>query len=108
MEIYLLVIIFIGAWYWFDSISSREQAIATGRELAERFSLQLLDETVACNKVWLGRNSRGRVQLQRTYQFDVSANGSDRLSCELVLLGRHLQSWHIPPYLQPVSINPLY
>lgn len=108
MEIYLLVIVVIAAWYWVDSISSREQAIATGRELAERFSLQLLDETVACNKVWLGRNSRGRVQLQRTYQFDVSANGSDRLSCELVLLGRHLQSWHIPPYLQPVSINPLY
>ena len=108
IELYLLAIALIAAWYWIDSIGSREQAVASGRELAERWNLQLLDETVACSKVWFGRNSRGRMQLQRTYQFEVSTRGSDRLSCELVLLGRHLQSWHIPPYLQPVPSNPLY
>lgn len=108
MEMYLLVFALIAAWYWIDSIGSREQAIACGQELAERTNLQLLDESVSCRKVWFARNSRGRLQLQRTYQFEVSAHGSDRMECELVLLGRHMTQWHIPPYLQAVSSNPLY
>lgn len=101
MEIFLLITAGIAAWFWFDSVTVREAAVNTGRELAERCSLQLLDETVACSKLRLGRNSRGHMQLMRTYAFEVSAHGSDRLSCHLVMLGNHLQSWHIPPYLQP-------
>lgn len=102
MEIFLLVVCILGAWFWFDSITAREAAIAKGQSLAERTQLQLLDETVACSRLWLGRNIRGHVQLLRTYDFEVSANGADRLSCQLTLLGRELQSWHIPPYLQAV------
>lgn len=48
------------------------------------------------------RNAKGHVQILRTYEFDVSANGGDRMHCHLVLLGRDLQSWYIPPYLQAV------
>ena len=90
------------AWFWFDSVAAREIAVNSGRELAERYRLQLLDETVACTRLRLGRNSRGRVHLMRTYQFEVSASGSDRLPCHLILLGSQIQSWHIPPYLEPV------
>jgi hypothetical protein len=102
MEYALLLIIILLAWYWLDSLAKRERAILLGRELAARFQLQLLDETVACTKVWLGRNSRGHAQLLRTYEFDVSADGADRLPCHVILLGNQLQSWHIPPYLQPM------
>ena len=102
MEYALLLIIILLAWYWLDSLAKRERAILLGRELAARFQLQLLDETVACTKVWLGRNARGHVQFLRTYEFDVSADGADRLPCHVILLGNQLQSWHIPPYLQPM------
>ena len=102
MEFALLIIIVALAWVWFDSLAKRERAISLGRELASRMELQLLDETVACSKVWLGRNARGHAQFLRTYEFDVSADGADRLPCHLVLLGNQLQSWHIPPYLQPL------
>lgn len=102
MEILLIISMLFGAWYWLDSISSREAAIHTGRDLAQRWNLQLLDETVSCSKLRLGRNSRGRAKIMRTYEFEVSTNGSDRLECNLVLLGKQLQSWHIPPYLQPL------
>lgn len=98
MEILLLLVLVFAAWLWLDSISTRETAVINGKELAKRCNLQLLDETVACSKLRIGRNSRGRVQLQRIYQFEVSANGSDRLSCHLVLLGKQLQSWDIPAY----------
>ena len=102
MEILLIVILIASAWFWLDSIGSREAAIQHGSALVDRTNLQLLDETVACTRLRLGRNSRGRVQLLRTYEFDVSAHGSDRMACQLQMLGRQLHSWHIPPYLQAV------
>ncbi len=101
-ETLLLALILLLAWFWFDSVTKREAAIRIGRELAARCNLQLLDETVACKKIGLARNSRGQMQLSRLYEFEVSADGHSRLMCNLELLGKQLQNWHIPPYLQPV------
>ena len=100
-EIILLVILIALAWFWLDSITKREVAVKFGRELAGRWQLQLLDETVACTQIRLGRDSRGHAQLQRVYAFEVSASGAERMQCNLQLLGKQLQSWHIPPYAQP-------
>ena len=103
MEIALLTLMIGLGWFWLDSMDKRERAILLGRELASRFNLQLLDETVSFSKLWLGRNSRGHVQFLRTYEFEVSANGADRLHCHLILLGNQLGTWHIPPYQQPFN-----
>ena len=100
MEIALLALMIAVGWFWLDSMDKRERAILLGRELASRFNLQLLDETVACSKLWFGRNNRGHIQFLRTYEFEVSANGADRLHCHLILLGNQLGTWHIPPYQQ--------
>jgi hypothetical protein len=101
-ETLLLILLLLASAYWLDSIKARETAINKGQELAARTQLQLLDETVACSRLWFARNHKGHLQLQRTYDFEVSANGADRLQCQLTLLGKQLQSWHIPPYLQAV------
>jgi cbb3-type cytochrome oxidase subunit 3 len=93
MELILMLILFLAAWFWLDSMGKRERAILLGSELAARYNLQLLDESVACTKL-------RHVQFLRRYAFDVSARGVDRLHCELILLGDHLQTWHIPPYQQ--------
>jgi hypothetical protein len=100
MELILLFVLIALAWFWLDSMDKRERAILLGQELASRFNLQLLDETVACNKLWLARNRRGHMQFLRTYAFEVSASGAERLHCHLVLLGNQLGEWHIPPYQQ--------
>ena len=99
-EIFLLAILLFITWLWLDAVAKREIAIKLGRELAQRCNLQLLDETVACQKTWLGRDSRGHTQIARLYVFEVSADGVNRLECSLQLLGKQLKSWHIPPYLQ--------
>ena len=101
-ETLLLALLILAAWFWLDSLSKREIAIGFGRELASRCNLQLLDETVACNRLRFARDNRGHAQLLRLYEFDVSANGVDRMQCNLQLLGKQLQTWHIPPYVQPV------
>lgn len=102
MELILLLAIASGAWLWFDTVGARDRAVIRGRDLAERWNLQLLDETVSCSRIWFGRNYKGHMQLMRTYEFEVSTNGADRMECNLVLLGKELQSWYIPPYLQPL------
>ena len=100
---FLLIALVLGTgWFWLDSIAKREVAIKIGRELAGRCNLQLLDETVACTKIGLGRDGRGHAQLQRLYVFEVSASGAERMQCNLQLLGNQLQNWHIPPYVQPM------
>jgi Protein of unknown function (DUF3301) len=102
-EFLLLAILVLVAWFWQDSVAKREIAVLLGRQLASRYSLQLLDETVACHKIRLGRDSRGHAQVVRLYEFEVSPNGADRLQCNLQLLGKQLQTWHIPPYVVPDS-----
>lgn len=94
----LLTILVGGAWFWMDSIAKRETALNIGRQLAERCHLQFLDETVACSRVGFARDSNGRMQLHRTYTFDVSSQGLERMACHLQLRGNQLVAWHIPPY----------
>ena len=101
-EFLLSALLLAAGWFWLDSIAKREVAIRLGRELAGRWQLQLLDETVACTQIRLGRDSRGHAQLLRFYEFEVSASGAERMQCNLQLLGKQLQSWHIPPYVQPI------
>ena len=101
-EFALIALLLAAGWFWLDSIAKREVATTLGRELAGRFDLQLLDETVACTKIRLGRDNRGHAQLQRLYEFEVSASGAERMQCHLQLLGKQLQTWHIPPYVQPI------
>lgn len=101
-EILLLILLTLLAWFWLDNIAKREIAINIGHKLAQRCHLQLLDETVACTRLELGRDVRGHMQIVRYYSFEASASGDERLQCHLQLLGRQLQNWHIPPYAQPI------
>ncbi len=100
MELTFIIVLLALGWFWLDSLSKRERAINLGRELANKFNLQLLDETVSMKEISLGRNTRGHMQLKRTYHFEVSTHGADRMQCHLTLLGTQLEDWHIPPYLQ--------
>jgi Protein of unknown function (DUF3301) len=97
-ETMLLGLLIALAWFWMDSIAKREIAIKIGRQLAERCHLQFLDETVACSRLRFARDGNGRMQLQRTYTFDVSSQGVERMAAHLQLRGGLLVAWHIPPY----------
>lgn len=97
MEYALLIAVVAAVWFWFDSIHAREIAIEAGRQIASRDGLQLLDETVAVARLRAARDDMGRMRLQRTYSFEVSDTGADRLTCSLTLLGKRLQQVEIPP-----------
>jgi hypothetical protein len=103
LELYLLLAIVAAAWFWLDSLNARDIAVAAGRQAAERYGLQLLDETVAISRLWAARDNMGRMRIQRTYTFEVSDTGTDRLACKITLLGKRLQALDMPPYRDPDS-----
>ncbi len=97
-EIYYLIALSMVAWFWLGSMQAKDSAIAAGRQAAERYGLQLLDETVEIKRLWAARDAGGRLRFMRTYAFEVSDTGANRLSCTLTLLGNRLEHLDIPPH----------
>ncbi|MFM9912392.1 MAG: DUF3301 domain-containing protein [Methylophilaceae bacterium] len=108
IEIILLAAIILGGWFWLDGLSVHEVAINAGRQAAASNGLQLLDETVAVSRLWVARDAYGRLRFQRTYTFEVSDTGADRLSCTLILLGRKLEQIDIPPHRDRDNVYTLH
>jgi len=99
MEITLLLLLPLVAWYWYDSMRAREHALHVGRTACARDGLQLLDDTVQCIKLRLARNDEGRVQLVRTYRFEFSDTGVNRRDGSMVLRGARVESLYMEPFL---------
>jgi hypothetical protein len=97
-ESVLLIVTFALIWFWLESMKARDIAIEAGRQAVDRYGLQLLDETVAITRIRAARDANGRLRLLRTYSFEVSDTGADRLSCHLTLLGTRLEQLDIPPH----------
>ena len=106
MELILLIITLSGAWFWLDSIHTRDKAVEASKVAAERYGLQLLDDTVAFSKLWAARDERGRLHFQRTFNFEVSTTGAERLACHIIMLGVRVDTLYIPPHQD--NVVPLF
>ncbi len=98
MEIALLIAAAGVAWYWLDSLHVRDLAVEAGKRAAEQYGLQFLDDTVASSRLWAARDENGHMRLQRTYRFEVSDTGAERLACSVTLLGNKVEKLDMPPY----------
>ena len=80
-------ILLLGAvvWLWLDSLRAREAATRAARAVCAAEGLMLLDDTVAIAGVKLTRDERGRIALQRAYDFEFTDTGNNRLRGDLVL-----------------------
>ena len=94
--ILLLALVLIG-WFWIDTLRAREQARAAAALACRRTGVQLLDDTVALQHLWLRRNSAGRRVLERRYSFEFTLNGDNRLSGSVLMLGAQVQILHMEP-----------
>lgn len=99
IQILFIFLFALLAWFWYDSMQAREQAIFLGKRQCQHDGLQLLDETVSLSSLKLRRNSDGQVAFRRVYQFEFSDNGDNRRSGSVTLLGHHAESIYLEPYL---------
>lgn len=93
------------AWFWLDSLRTRDLAIQLVRQLCQQYELQLLDQTVSLQHLWLKRARGGQVRWLRSYQFEFTETGASRQVGMVVLLGRELQMLELPDYVNRTIVN---
>ncbi len=86
------------AWFWLDSHRVLDLARAAARQFCAAQGLQLLDDTVASTALRLERNDAGRLVIARTYRFEFSDTGDNRLAGSLVMLGRRVGPMHLQAF----------
>lgn len=94
-----LILLLLGlgllAWFWADSLRARELALGLCRKACDKIDAQLLDETVALRRLSVARNRRGHAVWRRTYNFEYSLEGTERLRGSVVLRGREVETMAI-------------
>ena len=96
IELSALALFIAAGWFWLDSLRARDAALDGARRACEAEGVQLLDWTVAMKRIRLGRDDEGRRGLQRTYEFEFSDTGNNRIGGSVTVLGRHLLALHLP------------
>lgn len=90
----LVVILLLAllAWFWFDSARAKETATSAAAQACQTIQAQLLDQTVSLKKLSFARNSKGRIEIKRTYNFELSLNRQDRAIGRIFLLAQAVDS----------------
>ena len=91
-----LILLLLAFYLWQAALKAREGARALGHELCARAQVQLLDQTVALQRLGLARGADGRLQLRRRYRFELSTDGLDRHHGSLDMLDGRLQGYSLP------------
>ena len=87
----LLVLLGLLIWFWYDTLAAREHATRSAREICRLQGLQMLDASVALQRVRLQRSDQGRILLQRTFQFVYSNDGYQRMTGFVITLGNRVE-----------------
>ncbi len=87
-------------WFAYDSMRSRERALAAGMRACKREGLQFLDGAAVCIALRPARNAAGHVVLRRTYRFEFSDDRYNRRGGTVTLLGGTIEQLNLEPLLQ--------
>jgi hypothetical protein len=92
MSIFIFIAVLLAiAWFWQDSLKSRERAIRAAAQACNEIGAQLLDQTVALKSLKLARAESGHMKLRRIYEFEFSLAGYERLHGRTYMLGQRLE-----------------
>lgn len=93
----LLILLVCGliAWFWQDSLRTRERAVQAAAQACKEINAQLLDQTVSLESLKPARSKYGRLTFKRIYGFDFSVAGYERRSGRAFMVGQTLQQVQI-------------
>ena len=91
-----LILILLGFYLWQSALKAREQARALSHALCARARVQLLDQTVALQRLGIARGADGWLHVLRRYRFELSIDGVDRHQGSLEILDGVLLSHSMP------------
>ena len=100
-EMILIGVLLAVVAYWWDTTRTNEIAMRSCRRICQSAGVQLLDASVARQRVWLRRHPHGGIQLCRLYSFEYSRDSQSREFGYLVLLGHQVVESRIGPASAP-------
>lgn len=100
-NLFCLVLVGLGAIYWWQSGLFKGRARELAMEHCRQLELQLLDQSMVITGFWPIRNSSGNLVFRRTYQFEFSSTGDRRYRGKLILQGMALKSIDLEAYKIP-------
>ena len=87
----LLVITGLGL-HLFQAIRVKELALDAARRACRQAGVQMLDQSVAMQRLSASRDDAGRWHLWRQYRFEYSVDGYERERGHIIMLGNRLQA----------------
>ncbi len=98
-DLFWLSLTALACYAWWLNLKRRESATHAVRKYCKREGVQLLDESIALEKIRLARDrDTGRLTLVRHYQFYFTSTGDERYSGRICMQGRHLQTIELAPH----------
>ncbi|HOW75976.1 MAG TPA: DUF3301 domain-containing protein [Candidatus Competibacteraceae bacterium] len=91
----VLLVTGVGLWFWRDSLGAREQARAASSRACRQVNVQLLDDTVALERLWLRHDRDGRLKWERLYVFEFTDTGHRRQTGSVLLVGWRVEVLHM-------------
>lgn len=98
MDFLLIILLLLIGYYWSDSMKAREIAFYYVKHHCQQIDVQLLDEYVALNGLWLKKDKYGKTKTWRSYQFEFTSTGYERYNGKVIMLGRKIISIQLDPY----------
>lgn len=98
LDLLLLLPLVALVMFWSDSLRALEVARNAGKKACLQEGVQFLDDTVTVSALALARDAQGRLAIQRTYRFEFSDTGDNRLEGTLILLGARIKSIDMEPF----------
>lgn len=93
MSSLLVILVLAGiAWFWFDSTKAKETATQAASGACQAIQAQLLDQTVSLKRLSVSRDKNGRIQLARSYNFELSLDRQERSTGRVNLLAQNISS----------------
>lgn len=94
-----LIMLFVacGAWLW-RGYGVRELALKLARRHCEKLEIELLDQNVALRGLHLRRDRLGHLRLVRSFNFEFTVNGDQRLAGCISMYGRQLGHIELDPH----------
>jgi hypothetical protein len=97
-DLILIVLLLAAYLYWFNGQRAKEIALKAVRANCLNLDVQMLDEYVALNGIWLKRDQAGKIRVRRAFLFEFSSTGNERYNGVCIMLGRRVESIQMEPY----------
>ncbi len=94
----LILVVVVMVFIWVQGMLAKENARAAGKKACKESEVQLLDDTVQQQKIWLGRTHQGWLQVRRIYLFEFASDGEQRYHGKVIVHGHRVTSVDLDAY----------